>query len=749
MVAQRKYLPGFVAGEIDPLMHGRIETDQYGYGLERCENFVAVNEGPLVKRPGFEYVCEADGVSTWLTAFRFSIEQEYAIEWSEQKARFYTNGGRIETAPGVAYELALPYAAGAAPRLSTQQSYDRLYIDSTGYKPGYIARTGPVTFSYGELVLENGPFADQNTDQAVSVTASGTTGAITLTATAALFRSGHVGSLFQVEAKDFSTIKSWAAGMKDVAAGEIVRSEGKAYTALTGGTTGANAPIHTDGAEWDGQGKKDINDDGPYGVQWQYRHDKFGIARISAAAGNGLSASAQVVRRLPDQLTTVPSWRWRYAAFSADAGWPSHVIHAFGRQLHFKGLDVVASVVNDYGGGRANFATFTSSGTLAADLAFRRTMDADNPPLWVASDNRGVLLGTATVEVAIAPTNSQAALSSDNISAKKQSSYGSEAVPPVQMGTDTVFVERGGRRLRAADYDFGSDRYAPVDLTAAARHVTRGEVVQLALQRLPYAVLYGVRGDGQLIVHAATKLAMKGFSRVVLGGGARALSAVSIVGADGKSDELWLLVERPQGGGSRREIWRQSAWRELGDDGRQAFFVDCGAAFTAAPGQTEFHGFTHLAGQAVAVLANGGVVPSVTVDDAGSFVLPATSVPAFAYSIVVGLPFTAEAITLRPNVDTRAGPSVGLMQRARKVALRLLETMGLRVGGPDGELEEVIDRPTSAKMDAAIPLFTGDTDGAVDVETSADGRVRWVSSDPLPAIINSAMLTLELDERGA
>lgn len=750
MVVQRKYLPGFLAGELDPLMHGRIEADQYTYGLELCENFVAVNEGPLVKRPGFEYICQADATSNWLTAFRFSIEQEYAIEWGQQKTRFFTNGGRIETAPGVAYELATPYGAGDVRRLSTQQSYDRLYIDHPAYKPGWLARTSAVTFMHGDQVLENGPFGDANRDEAVTVLASGTTGVITLTASSSIFAPGHAGALFQLEAKDFSTIKSWQSGMKDTVAGEIVRNEGKAYTAASSGTTGASPPIHVEGSEWDGAGKKDINDDGPYGVQWTYRHDKFGIMRITAVAGGGLSATATVVRRLPDQLTSVASWHWRHAAMSDAAGWPSHVVHAFGRQMHFKGLEVIGSVVNDYGGGRVNFATFTNSGTLAADLAFRRTMETEDPPLWVASDNRGVLVGTASKELAIAPTNAAAALSGDNISMKKQSFYGSEAVPAVQVGTETMFVERGARRLRSADYDFSSDRYAPIDITAAARHITQSGVLQLAHQRLPFALVYGVRGDGQLIVHASTKLQVKGFSRFVLGGGARAISAVSIVGADGKADELWLLVERPQGGGVLREIWKQARWRELGDDTEASFFVDCGTSFTAAPGQTTFPGFGHLAGQTVAVLAAGGVVPGVTVDGGGAFHLPPASVPKNrAFTVTVGLPFAAAATTLRPNVETRAGPSVGVLLRARKLALRLLETLGLRVGAVEGELEDVIDRPTRSRMDAPIPLFTGDTSGAVEMETTRDGRVRWISADPLPAIVNAAMLSLEVDERDA
>ncbi|WP_404480041.1 hypothetical protein [Novosphingobium sp. BL-52-GroH] len=752
MVDVRKLLTGFLAGEIDPMMHGRIETDHYQYGLSTCENFVPTNEGPIVKRPGFEYIRDADPTSTWLSVFRFSIAQEYLIEWGEQKARFYTNGARIETG-GVAYEVVTPYAAADAPALSTSQSYDRLYIDHGSYRPASLLRTSAVTFTHAAQDFLNGPFKDRNTVEATTVTASAAVGpGITVTASAAIFQAGHVGSLFQIEAKDYSSVKAWEAGMESVAVGEKVRSDGKVYQCDDNGggnKTGTNPPIHTTGSEWDGLGKKDINDKGPYGVRWLYLHDRFGQVKITAVAGDGLSCTADVQRRLPDQVVTTPTYRWSHGLFSDVEGWPSLVGVWQGRQLHIRLFELAASVVGDYGGGRVNFQSYTSSGVLAADLAFRRTMSTENPPVWIAAD-RKLLVGTADKELLIGPINSAQAVAGDNISLEPQSYYGSEAVRPLQIGTQTLFVERGGRRIRAAGFDIGQDRYVPEDITAAARHISKSGLAWLAQQRIPQAVLYAGRADGQVVAHPSTKLEVKGFSRIVLGGGARAICGQVIVGADGRTDELWLLVERQRAGVARREIWRQTKWRELGDPQNDAFFVDAGTQFTATGGQTTFTGFTHLAGQPIAVLAGGGVITGITVAANGSFTLPETSVPTDDYVLTVGLAYTALAVTLRPNVYTRKGPTQGVKQRVRKVIMHLLETLGVKVGDhADGDLEEVLERPTASQMDAPIPLFSGDTQGTVSSDMTRDGRVRFVSSDPLPAIINSAMLALTVDEDDA
>ena len=54
----RSYTRAFNGGEVAPAMFARIDDAKYQTGLAKCKNFLIEPQGPLVNRPGFEYVRE-------------------------------------------------------------------------------------------------------------------------------------------------------------------------------------------------------------------------------------------------------------------------------------------------------------------------------------------------------------------------------------------------------------------------------------------------------------------------------------------------------------------------------------------------------------------------------------------------------------------------------------------------------------------------------------------------------------------
>jgi len=526
------------------------------------------------------------------------------------------------------------------------------------------------------------------------------------------------------------------------------RSEGKVYYAELGGATrtGTIQPIHTRGTEWDGNNNgQDVNAKGPYGIPWTYQYDRFGIGMITAVGGGGTTATVTVTRAFPLSLATVPSFRWALPAFSAATGWPKIVLLAFGRLVFFTDFEIVGSVVGDYGGGRVNMAAYNEAGIPTSDMAFRRRLDLSNPIQWAKVDRNAILVGTADGEYAIGKTNAGEILSGTNIESIPQSRFGStHHSKPVQTGTSTLFVQKNGRKIREANYSFQSDRYEAPNIAIWQRHILRSGAHQLVFQQEPEEMLWVVRHDGLLVLHPhVPEQEVKGFARARHGGGL-VRSAVALPGGgsalahdDGSTDELWILVEAPDGSMS---IEMQSAWWEEGETALEdAFFVDSGVTIES-PASRVITGATWLAGRQVAVLADGGVLPLQTVSATG--VLDLTlALPATPAKLTFGMPYQARLKWLRPEVKgSGTGTIQGKRKRLTSIILRLLDTVGVKVDPGTGRQEQLINRPASGNMDAPVPPFSGDTTSrAIGGAWERDAQGTIISDDPLPCTVVAHM----------
>ena len=738
----------FNGGELSPRLFGRVDQAIYQISTAEMLNFVPTVEGPAMKRSGFRHVRAAAPTAAWLSPFIFSDTQAYVLEWSDLALRFYTNGGRIETDPATPYEVAVPFTAAEAPLVSTQQSYDRLYCAHRAHKPGALTRTAAATFDYAELAFKNGPFATRNSDESLVLVTTGRTGTVNVQTYGggSVFLPEHVGGYVMIEAIELA-VQAWEPQVRvdggQLAVGDLRQSDGKVYecVAIAGVRTGTIQPTHTRGEEWDGSGQSILGyDTQTAGVRWKYLYDRIGVGLITAYL-SGSVVTVDTVRPFPDTLNisgaATPSYRFSLPAWNAVDGWPSHVILAFDRLIFFTDFWLFASVVGDYGGGTVDMAPFSDSGLTAPDQAFSLRLAISNPILWARYDRDVILVGTADGVYAIRKINSSAIFSSDNVECVKQYHAGASSVPPVQTGSSTIFVQAGGRKLREAGYALDSDRYVSPNLNVWQRHILKGGCVQLAFQAEPDELLWAVRGDGQLALHPhVPEQEVRGFARIAHGAGP-VLSATTIPGGDGQ-EQLWALVS---GAAARSVELQDPPWEEGETALEDGFFVDSGATYSGAP-TTTVTGLDHLEGQGVAVLADGIVVPGLTVTG-GEIALEIA-----ASKVQAGLPYSARLTTLRPELRDSAGNSTqGKRKRIVRVVLRVLETLGVKVDPGTGTAEALIDRPTSAAMDRQVPLLTGDTtDHPVGGSWDRSGQFTVLSDDPLPCMVVAAMPRLELSE---
>lgn len=104
----------------------------------------------------------------------------------------YTGGGKWRV------EISTPYLAADLWQLKYAQSADVLYLVHPDYKVRKLERTSHTTWKLSVVSFVGGPFRTQPVGETRTITPSGTTGNITLTASANLFTADHVGALWEL-----------------------------------------------------------------------------------------------------------------------------------------------------------------------------------------------------------------------------------------------------------------------------------------------------------------------------------------------------------------------------------------------------------------------------------------------------------------------------------------------------------------------------------------------------------------------
>ena len=183
----------FTAGEFSPLLEGRIELAKYKDAVSKLENFYTFPHGPVDKRPGTRFIStvKTESAKTRLVPFIFSTIQAYVLEFGNNYIRFYKDEGQI-TSGGPAYEISTTYTTAQIPDLRFTQSADVLYICHSAHAPKQLSRTGHTSWTLSAYDYGDGPYLAENTTS-TTITPSGTTGSITLTASASLFSANDVG----------------------------------------------------------------------------------------------------------------------------------------------------------------------------------------------------------------------------------------------------------------------------------------------------------------------------------------------------------------------------------------------------------------------------------------------------------------------------------------------------------------------------------------------------------------------------
>ncbi len=199
MTRIREIKTTFTAGEVNKELLGRGDLRAYENGALTLQNVFIKPTGGVTRRAGLGFIDTTAGDGK-LIAFEFNTEQTYLLVITDAQIDVYASGVLEDT-------IAAPWSAAQIPQLAWTQSADTLLMVHPDVPPKKLTRSAGGTWSLTDWEF----FADGNIVQQpyfkfaasdVTITPSGTSGSITLTASASVFEEEHEGTRLRVGGKE-------------------------------------------------------------------------------------------------------------------------------------------------------------------------------------------------------------------------------------------------------------------------------------------------------------------------------------------------------------------------------------------------------------------------------------------------------------------------------------------------------------------------------------------------------------------
>ena len=458
-----------------------------------------------------------------------------------------------------------------------------------------------------------------------------------------------------------------------------------------------------------------------------------GTVTIDSIGTNGETATATVDRWLGREIGATA--QWSEAAFSALRGYPRAVcVHeqrlCFGGTAH-QPTTVWCSRIDD-------FENFQLGAKEDSGLQFSVASSEGNRIAWMFSQKR-LMLGTSGDEWTIGGADSGSPFSATNVQAQKQSSFGSKTMRAILLNDVLLFIQRRGRKVRELTYNFERDGWVAPDLTVLSEHITSGEIVEMAFQQQPDAILWAVRGDGKLVGMSYERdQNVVAWHRHSTDGDFE--SVATVYGLSGADDEVWFVVKRTINGQTKRYIERFKPDNRVNFEAQNKddwWYLDCAKRYSGTATST-VTGLSHLQGKSVGILANGAVQPSATVAS-GQITLskPFTKV-------LAGLPYTSTILPMKFDFALQDGPTRGRRKRINRATVSLYKSLGGEVSTNGTEWLWLYRRDFDDPMDASPPPFSGDAEVVVAGDHSFDGDFYLRQVQPYPLTIRALVIKLDV-----
>lgn len=724
-------------GEISPRLHARSSLDLYQSSLAKCENFITLPHGGIRKRGGTMFVgaTKSATLDTRLIEFKYSEDQAYCLEFGALYVRVYAYGQYIT-------EFESPWHTADLDGLQYVQSASTMWVVHQNYKPHKIQRIANATWTVTPVVFSDGPFGGVNFDETQTVYASAATGTITLTASAPIFSADDVGRLFRLEMESYRTITPWEPNGVIAESGGInptqfCRYDGNVYKIITPLTEswrfGATPPTHTKGIEQDGPIANDASYGDMVGIELQYIHSGFGVARITSYT-NANSVQATVVSRFPTELVGVANaaYQWSFGAFNI-GDFPVAVT-LFEERLCF------ASQLSVYCSKTGDFNSFKTGEKDDDALEFLLAGNEANDIVWLADADGSLAIGTIGGVRVLSGSGIDEALTPSSFKNRASATQRCASMQPINTGQAFLYIASGARSISEMVLGEGN-RFQSTDASQISEHIAKqgSGITSIAYQEYPDSMSWSSLANGEAMGFTYQRdQEVRGFHRHRLGGRTAArvyglITSIAVTPGRNGTDDIWMIVKRRINDQLVQYIEMMQPAFEYGDV-EDVFAVDCGLTYEGTP-RTNVSGLEHLEGQTVSVLADGRRYDGRTVVDGRL----SQALPQVAGKITIGLPFVSTADTLELDAGGRDGSLIGRRKRVQSVILSLLETdiAGLEVSSIIKGRWEKAKLPSIAIDDGTMKLYTGNISIPVDDSFEGQARVSIRHSGPGPCTIRA------------
>lgn len=689
MAKSQSIITDFSAGELSERIYTRSYSEKYQRGLEECTSFTILPQGGAFKTPGFEHVLAAFG-STSTRLIAFSMAHEDSIDIDIEMGNLYFRIIKDGTVINGGSNVTTPYTTAQLNDIQFVQDGNLMYFVHGSHAPRLLTRTSDASWALSTPTFTDLP---QNAfNDASSPTPSDGTFVLTEGGT------WVAGDTFVLDAGGWYTAAiAWNSNFTTLIANVKTAIENALATETELVQAFGNPTLNiVDG---------DPNMTVTFTGNWAW------IGYLTVVSVNSTSGTLTEGTATPGTGSTEDAW-------SATRGWP-RTIALHEQRLIFGGTSGLPDRV--WGSATGRYTTMTLGTDPDDGFEFQIKNRKGIVIQWMES-RRVLVLGTTKGdyvqhEVPITPTSVQFIRHTG-----RRSAY----IQPVEVDSELFYVERGKRKLRKIAFEEPTNNWESEDATFLASHIAGPSgILQVEYAEYPDSVVYAVTSDNWLIALTYDRANQVGawWRRVSQ---ATVLSAATIHNPTTGNDEIHALVEF----GGTRYLWKMRATSEkvLEDqksgsgivrnvkNGNYGGYLDGFVTYDFSPASTAITGLPWADGTVVSVIGDDARQPDKTVT--GGAITAETA----ALHFVIGLPYTSKLKTLPLEGGNPRGTSQAQKRRFSNPTLRMVASVPPLVNG-----KRAPERPTTAPLDAAAPLISGDVgltnlgyQGAGQLEIEAD-----------------------------